>query len=94
MSKHLTPTEVAVALLGNIATVAEATNLNEKTIYNWHRPAASRDAGDIPSARQMRHLMSYSTKRKLGLKPEHLIAGAPQTEITSILEARGDVVSV
>ncbi len=86
MSKHLEPLAVAEILLGGIETVARASGRDEKAAYHWRHANTARDAGDIPSARNMRGMLTYSDTHGLGLKPEHLIWGAPAAEIEALLE--------
>lgn len=85
-ANHLTPFEIVERLIGPPEAVGRAIGFADKTTYGWRRPSAARDAGDIPSARTMRSLLAYSDQHQRGLKPEHLIWGAPAAEIEALLE--------
>ncbi len=88
MSAYFTPLEVCEALLGGIEQIAKANRKHVKTPFAWRHASRDRDAGDIPSARDMRGLLAYSKRHKLGLTPEHLIHGATSAGIDRILAAR------
>lgn len=88
MSNHLTPFEVCERLIGKPETVAEASGLHKKSAFPWRHASKWREAGDIPSAKVMRSLLSHSTAKELGLTAEHLIWGAPEDEIETILAVR------
>ena len=83
---QLTPFEVVEKLIGPPEAVDGAIGLSGKASYGWRRPSAARDAGDIPTARNMRKLLSYSEQHDIPLKPEHLIWGAPAAEIEALLD--------
>lgn len=86
MSEHLEPVAVAEKLLGSIEDVARASGRDPKAAYHWRHANTARDAGDIPSARNMRSLLTFAAANDIPLKPEHLIWGAPAAEIEALLE--------
>lgn len=88
MSNNLTPMDVVTRLIGPLKTVAAICDVSEKAPFLWMRGAKWRSPGDLPSARYQRALLRYSDARGLGLRAEHLICGATEDEIQSILSAR------
>lgn len=88
MSNHLTPTEVCLRLIGPPSLIGEITGVDGKSPYQWHNGRGFRAAGDIPYTSHMRALLAYSAARNLGLTADHLIWGAPEADITAILDAR------
>lgn len=74
--------------MGPPERVGPILGLNSKATYLWRRASGSRDAGDIPSARQMRRLLAHSAAGNLGLTADHLIWGASEDEIAAVLTAR------
>ena len=93
MSNHYTPLAVCEALIGPLDQLAAITLQTPKAPFVWRRASKTRDAGDIPSARHMRRLLSYSDEHGLGLTPAHLIFGASQAEIDKILQSRSPQVA-
>ncbi len=89
MSNHLTPLEVCERLIGKPETVAEASGLHRKSAFPWRHASKWREAGDLPSAKVQRALLTHSAARNLGLTAEHLIWGATEAEIEAILAERG-----
>lgn len=89
MSNDLTPLEVCERLIGKPEEVAEASGLHRKSAFPWRRASKWRMAGDLPSAKVMRSLLTHSTAHRLGLRAEHLIWGADEAEIEAILAERG-----
>lgn len=85
---HLTPLEVCQRLIGRKEVIGGICAVHPKSPYLWARPAAGREAGDIPFASHMRRLLAHSAARGLGLTAEHLIWGADAAEIEAILSAR------
>lgn len=77
-----------MALFGSYDEIARACGVDEKTIYGWARASKLRDAGDVPSARHMRKLRRYAIEHNLGLTAEHLVRGASEAEIDTILNSR------
>lgn len=90
MSNYLTPLEVCERLIGKPETVAEASGLHKKSAFPWRHASKWRDAGDLPSAKIMRALLTHSDDHALGLTARHLIWGAPEAEIAEILAARAE----
>ncbi len=86
---HLTPFEVVERLIGPPETVGPVVGIAQKTPYGWRHSSANRDAGDIPSTRNMRNLLAHAAANGIPLKPEHLIWGAPAAEIEDLLEQMG-----
>ncbi|VDS07926.1 hypothetical protein PARHAE_01106 [Paracoccus haematequi] len=84
--QHLPPLEVAEKLLGGLAAVSRIAGRSEKVGYQWRHKNYTRQPGDLPSADVMRKLLAYSDRHGRGLKPEHLIWGAPAAEIEALLE--------
>lgn len=73
-------------LIGRPEVFGPAIGMSGKTSYRWRRPAEGRDAGDIPSTRIMRALLTHAAANDIPLKPEHLIWGAPAAEVEEILQ--------
>lgn len=73
-------------MLGSIEDVGRICGRDPKAPYHWRHANTTRDAGDIPSARTMRSLLSYTAANDIPLKPEHLIWGAPAAEIEDLLD--------
>ncbi len=84
MSKHLTPAEITFRLFGGPRGVSEILGGHEKTPLAWKRPSKLRDAGDIPSARIMRALLSAAAHRRIPLTAAHLVCGASEAEIAKL----------
>ena len=84
--QHLPPLDVAERLLGGLAAVARIAGRSEKVGYQWRHKNFTRQPGDLPSADVMRKLLTWSDQHQRGLKPEHLIWGAPAAEIEALLE--------
>lgn len=88
MGNHLTPLEVVERLIGKPEIIGAIVATHPKSPYQWHYGAGRRAAGDIPYAAHMRALLSHSAARGLGLTAEHLIWGAPASEVEGILATR------
>jgi len=88
MSKHLTPLAVCERLIGPIEDIAMISGRHRKSAYKWRHPSSGRDAGDIPSARDMRRLLDHSEQHGLGVTADHLVRGAPLEDIEAIELAR------
>lgn len=86
---HLTPAQVCERLIGPPEVLGPAVGYNMKAAYHWRRERYGRAPGDLPSAVVMRALLAHSAARGLGLTADHLIWGAPASEIEAILAARG-----
>lgn len=82
---HLTPLQVAEALIGPPTAVSRAAGLTHKAAYNWRFGSAVREAGDIPTVMHMRSILAYAAAHAIPLKPEHLIWGAPAAEVEALL---------
>jgi hypothetical protein len=93
MKEHLTPLEVCERLLGAPETIAAICRLHEKSVYPWRRPSTGRDAGDVPSSKHMRLILSYAAARGIPLTADHLIWGAPASEIDALIAARTERVA-
>lgn len=87
MSSHLTPSQIVEALIGRPEVVGPMIGMTDKAGYRWRRSSATRDAGDMPSARVMRSLLAHAAAQGIPLKPEHLIWGAPAAEVEEILKS-------
>jgi hypothetical protein len=85
MSRHLTPLDVALALIGPPERLGAIIGLHVKTPYGWRHPAKDRAAGDFPSTNHMRALLAHSQKHGLGLTADHLIFGASEDEVAAII---------
>jgi hypothetical protein len=66
-------------------------SMNVKSPYAWKRESNKRDAGDLPSVRIMRALLSHATARGIPLRAEHLIWGASEAEIAALTAPRTPV---
>lgn len=84
----MTPLRVCTLLIGPYELISRIVGDAPTSAYNWANTSGARDAGDIPSARKMRRLLSHSDTFGLGLTAEHLIRGASEDEINAILAAR------
>lgn len=84
----LTPMQVCEKLIGPPEVLGPAIGYGLKAAYHWRRERDGRRPGDMPSAEVMRLLLAHSSARRLGLTAEHLIWGAPETEIQEILAGR------
>lgn len=88
MGNHLTPLEVLERLIGPPHAIAVACGLHEKSAFPWKRGSKHRDAGDLPSIRTCRRLLTYTKARGIPLTAEHLIWGAEASEIEALLSSR------
>lgn len=88
MSSHLTPAQVCERLLGPPEVLGPIGGNGSKSAYVWRQASKFRDAGDLPSARIMRALLTHASARGIPLRPDHLIWGAPAAEIEALLSAR------
>jgi hypothetical protein len=88
MTQDLTPMEVCVRLIGPEPAIAGALGYARSGPWLWHKPAKGRDAGDLPSTKIMRALLSHSRTHNLGLTADHLIWGASEAEIADIMALR------
>jgi hypothetical protein len=91
MNAHLTPLEVCRRLFGSLEALALDLGYSEKAPYNWRHASDKRDAGDLPSAKIMRRVLQISKGRGLGLTARHLVEGATEEEVASILAARNPI---
>jgi hypothetical protein len=73
-------------MIGPPEVVGPAIGVDRTTLYQWLRPSKHRDAGDIPSARNMRRLLAYAAARGIPLRADHLIFGAHRTEIEALMK--------
>ena len=85
MSYDLTPIEVCERLIGSIERVSVVCGLGPKAAYNWRHPTKMRAAGDLPSGRIQRKLLTYADANAIPLTPEHLIFGADSAEIDQLV---------
>lgn len=90
MSKHLTPLEVCEALFGHIESVSVAAGLEGKAAYAWRHASKWRDAGDIGASRYQRRLLAHAAARGIPLTADHLIWGAPASQIEALLAANSE----
>ena len=88
MTHHLTPMQVCERLIGKPEAISIAAGLCEKAAYNWRYERKGRAAGDLTSSMIMRSLLTFSAQHGLGLTAEHLVLGALESDIVSILETR------
>lgn len=86
MSNNLKPAQVIEALIGPPSIVGPIVGLSDKAGYSWRRSSALREAGDVPSTRTMRMLLTHAAARDIPLRAEHLIWGAPEAEVEDILQ--------
>ena len=82
----LTPTQVAILVLGTRNLVAEVCGVSGSAVTQWGNASRARAAGDIPSIQYIRRILARPEAQ--GLDLEHLIRGATQAEIDAILAAR------
>lgn len=87
MSDHLTPIQVCERMIGPPPVLAEINSYDRTAAYGWRQAAKNRDAGDLPSTRVMRALLAYASARNIPLTADHLIWGAPASEIEALLAA-------
>lgn len=85
MSGHLAPASVIEHMIGRPEVVADAIGKDRSTVFSWQRPSKHREAGDIPSSRDMRRLLAYAAARRIPLRAEHLIWGAPRAEVEELM---------
>lgn len=85
MSKHLTPSAVVERIIGRPEVVGPAIGKTNKVGYLWRRASKGRDAGDIPSARDMRALLAVARDRGLPLMAQDLIYGADEADVAARL---------
>ena len=85
MRHDLTPLEVCERLIGPPSAIAAAVGYTEKAPYLWRKESDVRDAGDLPSVRIMRKLLTHAAARGIPLTAEHLIWGADAAEIEALL---------
>lgn len=91
MRKHLTPLQVCERLLGPLEQLGPIVGTHAKAPYMWRKASKFHAPGDIRSARHMRKLLAYSDRMGLGLTPLHLIEGADEAEVSSILDGRHEL---
>lgn len=73
-------------MIGRPEQISLAAGLHEKTSYGWRSASRTRGAGDIPSAQIMRKLLAYARIQGLPLTAEHLVIGAPESDVLALLE--------
>jgi hypothetical protein len=83
MSDHMTPFEVAERQIGSMSKIEQVLGYQRTAGYVWQRAAQGRDAGDFSSTRQQRRLLTHCRENGIVLKPEWLIFGATEDEITA-----------
>lgn len=84
----MTPLQVCERLIGPKPVLATVIGYGEKAPYLWAKSSERREAGNLPSTSIMRALLTHSTANGLGLTADHLIWGAPASDIDAILAAR------
>lgn len=80
MTIHLTPVEVCERIVAPIEDLSRLCGLSPKAAYNWRRPSATRDAGDL-TARQQRRILKHCEDRRIPMRPEWLIRGADAADL-------------
>lgn len=85
MTCNMTPVEVVERMIGPPGAIAAAIGMQSNAAYAWRKPGKWRDAGDIPSTRVMRLLLSYAAARRIPLTSDHLIWGAKRAEVEALL---------
>ncbi len=86
MSEHLQPAQIVEMLIGRPEVTGPIVGMSGKAGYRWRHASAIRDDGDMPSARVMRSLLTYAAANDIPLKAEHLIWGAPASEVEEIMQ--------
>lgn len=81
--------QICERLIGPPEVLGPAVGYGTKAAYHWRRERDGRQPGDLPSAEVIRRLLAHSAAHNLGLTAEHLIWGAPEAEIQTILAERG-----
>lgn len=84
---NLTPLAVCEALIAPIEELATIHGAGPKAGYNWRKPAATRPAGFLPYTAALA-ILDYSDQRGLGLTAVHLLRGASEADVQSILASR------
>jgi hypothetical protein len=88
MSYDITPLEVCERLIGSIEGVSVAAGLGPKAAYSWRYKTKVRSAGDLPSGRVQRKLLTYAAKNNIPLTTSHLILGADSAEIDALVATK------
>jgi len=81
--------ECAEALIGRPETLAELCGYQAKSPYTWRRASMHRAAGDLPSARVQRILLTHAREQGIPLRAEHLVFGAGADEIERLRAGEG-----
>lgn len=87
MSSHLTPYEVCERMIGGPDAIGAILEVHPKTPFSYRHASKGRDAGDLPSTRHQRKLLTWARAHDLPLTPEHLIFGADAAEIEALMRA-------
>lgn len=90
-TRHLTPVEVCLQLIGPLPVLEEAAGYQPKAGYTWLSNTKNRDAGDFPTARLMRRLLAHAAAHGIPLTADMLINGADAAEIEALIAARTHV---
>lgn len=85
MSDHLTPVEVCERMIGPLPVLERIAGYRPKAGYAWRRSSQGRPAGDFTGVKIMRALLAYASARNIPLTADHLIWGAPASEIEALL---------
>lgn len=80
--------EVCEALIGRPEALSQIAGLGPKAAYGWRHGSAWRDEGDVGSGRTMRALLHHARQHGIPLTAEHLIFGAPASDIEALLAAQ------
>lgn len=88
MRNHLTPLQVCERLIGPLEQLGPIIGNSDKALYFWRRESKFHGPGDIRSARHMRAILAHSERLSLGLTARHLIEGADEAEVETILAER------
>lgn len=87
MTKHLTPLEVCIHMIGPEPELARICGLNATSPYHWHTSRRWRDGGDLPSSRIQRRLLAHAEASRIPLNPEWLIWGASSAQVEEAMRA-------
>lgn len=90
MSHNLTPMQVCERLIGNPETIGRAVGYQGKAAFHWRHERQGRAAGDLPSATVMRRLLAHAAAHQIPLTADHLIWGASEAEIETLLAQMAD----
>jgi hypothetical protein len=87
MTKHLTPLEVCIYMIGPEPELGRICELNPTSPYSWRTARRWRDGGDLPSSRIQRRLLAHAKAKGIPLNPEWLIWGASSAQVEEAMRA-------